>query len=77
MKKKASTPATPPAIRVETKVSKCVHGTRKILEAIPVSILKEWLRIRSIPIPKEKDKMIDRLVVHLGKAGASINAVIR
>lgn len=77
MKKKASTPATPPAIRVESKVSKCVHGTRKILEALPSRILKECLRTRSIPIPKGKDEMITRLVVHLGQAGASINAVIR
>lgn len=76
MKKKASKPATPPAIRVESKVLKCVHGTRKILEALPSRSLKEHLRTRAIPIPKTKDSMVERLLVHVANAGGSINAVI-
>lgn len=51
-----------------------VFGTGQLdrmISALPVSRLKELLRCRKLPIPKDKETMVDRLVEWSVRDGAT------
>ena len=42
-----------------------------LISGLPVSRLKELLRSRKLPIPKDKETMVDRLVAWSAREGAT------
>jgi len=81
-KKKPAAPAGKPARKTAKPMNPIilggksgeVFGTGKmglLLETLPVSRLKEMLRSRALPIPKDKETMVDRLTAWVLRDGGT------
>jgi hypothetical protein len=64
------------SIKIDTSVDTCSLSTRFLLDLRTAAQLKEDLRTRKLPIPKDKGVMVERLARALSKQGAVITATI-